>query len=210
VEVVGVVGDIATGYGDSQSDKTAIYLPASSHDGGTVLVARVGGDTEAARRAIDAALTAVDPGAVEHIHKMQELVVGRVYPLRVAYWLSAMVGALALILTISGIYGLLSYVVAERGKEMGIRIALGATARAVTGLVLKQSLRLAAAGLAIGAVMAAGASRVLASRLIMLNTFDPGAYAWGMVLVLIACLTAAWVPALRATRIDPVGSLRHD
>jgi putative ABC transport system permease protein len=210
VEVVGVAGDIATGYGEPQSDKTAIYLPASSHDGGTVLVARVSGDTEMARRAIDAALTAVDPGAVEHIHRMQELVVGRVYPLRVAYWLSAMVGGLALILTISGIYGLLSYVVAERAKEMGIRIALGATAGAVTGLVLKQSLKLAAAGLAIGAVTAVGAHRVLASRLVMVRTFDAGAYGWGMLLVLIACVAAAWVPAVRATHIDPVGSLRHD
>jgi hypothetical protein len=210
VEVVGVAGDIATGYGEPQSDKTAIYLPASSHDGGTVLVARVSGDTEMARRAIDAALTAVDPGAVEHIHRMQELVVGRVYPLRVAYWLSAMVGGLALILTISGIYGLLSYVVAERAKEMGIRIALGATASAVTGLVLKQSLKLAGAGLAIGAVTAVGASRVLASHLVMVRTFDAGAYGWGMLLVLIACVAAAWVPAVRATHIDPVGSLRHD
>jgi predicted permease len=210
VEVVGVAGDIATGYGDSESDKTALYLPASSHDAGTVLVARVNGDTETARRAIDAALTAVDPGAVEHIHKMQELVVGRVYPLRVAYWLSGMIGGLALILTISGIYGLLSCVVAERGKEMGIRMALGATTSAVTGLVLKQSLRLAAVGSAIGAVMAVGASRVLASRLVMMNTFDAGAYAWGVLLVLSACLAAAYVPARRATRIDPVGSLRHD
>jgi ABC-type antimicrobial peptide transport system permease subunit len=141
---------------------------------------------------------------------MEELVVGRVFPLRVAYWLSAMVGGLALILTISGIYGLLSYVVAERSKEMGIRMALGATAGAVRSLVLKQSLRLAAAGLAIGAVMSVGASRVLASRLVMLNTFDPGAYLWGMLLVLAACLAAAWVPAIRATRIDPVRCLRHD
>ena len=210
VQVVGVAADITTGYGDSQSDKTAIYLPASSQDAGTVLVVRVGGGAESARRAIDAALTAVDPGSIEHIHRMDQLVVGRVFPLRVAYWLSTMVGGLALILTISGIYSLLSCVVAERSKEMGIRMALGATASAVTGLVLKQSLRLAAAGLAIGAVMAFGASRVLASRLVMMNTFDPGAYLGGMLLVLGACLAAAWVPAIRATRIDPVGSLRHD
>jgi predicted permease len=210
VEVVGVAGDIATGYGDSQSDKTAIYLPASAHDLGTVLVVRVSGDTELARRTVETALTGVDPGAVEHIHRMQELVVGRVYPLRLAYWLSAMVGGLALILTISGIYGLLSYVVTQRAKEIGIRIALGATARAVTALVLTQSLRLAAVGLAIGALMAVGASRVLASRLVKMNTFDPAAYAWGMLLVLLACMAAAYVPARRATRIDPVGILRHD
>lgn len=76
--------------------------------------------------------------------------------------------------------------------------------------MLKQSLRLAAVGLAIDAMMAVGASRVLASRLVMMNTFDAGAYAWAMLLVLIACIAATWVPALRATRIDPVGSLRHD
>ena len=210
VDVVGVAGDIATGYGDSQSDKTAIYLPASVQDRGTVLVVRVRGDTAVARRTIDATLTAVNPGAVEHIHRMQELVVGRTYPLRVAYWLSAMVGGLALLLTISGIYGLLSYVVTQRTQEMGIRIALGARAHAVTGLVLGQSLRLATVGLAIGALMAVGASRVLASRLFRMNMFDPIAFAWGILLVLIACIAAAAVPALRATRIDPAGSLRHD
>ena len=210
VEVVGVAGDIATGYGDSQSDKTAIYLPTSVQNRGTVLVVRVGGDTEVARRTIDAALAAVNPGAVEHIHRMQELVVGRAYPLRVAYWLSAMVGGLALLLTISGIYGLLSYVVTQRTQEMGIRIALGARAHAVTGLVLRQSLRLATVGLVIGALMAVGASRVLASRFYMMNTVDPVAFAWAILLVLIACIGAAAVPALRATRIDPAGSLRHD
>jgi ABC-type antimicrobial peptide transport system permease subunit len=76
--------------------------------------------------------------------------------------------------------------------------------------VLGQSLRLATIGLVMGVFMAAGASRFLASRLVMMNTFDAGAYAWGMVIVLVACLAAAGVPALRATRIDPVGSLRHD
>ena len=65
-------------------------------------------------------------------------------------------------------------------------------------------------GLAIGALMAVGASRVLASRLVKMNTFDPGAYAWGMLFVLLACMAAVYVPARRATRIDPVGSLRHD
>jgi putative ABC transport system permease protein len=210
VEVVGIAGDIATGYGDSHSDKTAIYLPASAQDRGSVLVARVSGDTEVARRTIDAALTAVNPGSVEHIHRMQELVVGRTYPLRVAYWLSAMVGGLALLLTISGIYGLLSYMVTQRAQEMGIRIALGARAHVVTGLVLRQSLRLATVGLAIGALMAVGASRVLASRLVKMNTFDAAAFGWGILLVLITCIAAAAVPALRATRIDPAGSLRHD
>ena len=121
-----------------------------------------------------------------------------------------MVGGLALILTISGIYGLLSYVVTQRAKEMGIRIALGAPARSVTALVLSQSLRLATIGLVMGVFMAAGASRFLASRLVMMDTFDAGAYAWGILIVLVACLAASGVPALRATRIDPVGSLRHD
>jgi ABC-type antimicrobial peptide transport system permease subunit len=93
---------------------------------------------------------------------------------------------------------------------MGIRIALGARAHVVTGLVLRQSLRLATVGLAIGALMAVGASRVLASRLVKMNTFDAAAFGWGILLVLITCIAAAAVPALRATRIDPAGSLRHD
>jgi predicted permease len=85
VKVIGVSADIATGYLDGLSDRTAIFLPASARDPGTVLVVRVAGDVEAARRELDTVLSAGEPGAVDHIHKMQALAVGRLYPFRLAY-----------------------------------------------------------------------------------------------------------------------------
>jgi ABC-type antimicrobial peptide transport system permease subunit len=120
------------------------------------------------------------------------------------------IGVLALLLTLSGIYGVLSYVVSQRTKEIGIRMALGATTGAVTGLVLKQSMRLGIMGTALGGVLALGVSRILASGLVMIDTFDVLPYIGGALLVLSACAAAAYFPSRRAARIDPNFTLRYD
>ena len=127
-----------------------------------------------------------------------------------AYWLSSAIGLLALLLTLSGIYGVLSYVISQRTKEIGIRMALGATSRSVTGLVLRQSMKLAAAGALAGGLLAMGMSRLLASALVMIDTFDGAAYMGGVGLVLATCAAAAYFPSRRASRIDPLTTLRHD
>ena len=171
------------------------------------------GDFETARRKIEADLTATDPNAVEEIRKIQirEWVAeDAYYTLRLAYWLSSAIGLLALLLTLSGIYGVLSYVISQRTKEIGIRMAMGATSSAVTGLVLKQSMRLAIIGALAGGVLAMGVSRVLASILVVINTFDGAAYIGGVPLVLAACAAAAYFPSRRASRIDPLITLRYD
>jgi predicted permease len=210
VRVVGVARDMNTGLVEDYTSRTLIYFPTHPRAAGTVLIMRVNGDPETARQSIDRALAAAAPGAVDRIHRMQELVAGRVYPFRVTYWVSAALGILALLLTVSGIYGVISYLVAQRVREMGIRMALGATARSIVGMVLKQLLRLAAVGIGIGGALALGASRAFASALVMMNAFDATAFLSGILLVLAACLAAAFVPSLRAARIDPMTTLRHD
>ena len=150
------------------------------------------------------------PGAVQQIHKLQEFVAGRLYPFRAAYWVSGAVGVLALLLTIAGVYGVLSYLVAQRAKEIGIRIALGANVSTVVSLVIGQSLRLAAVGLPIGVLFALGAARIFGWRVMMLQAFDPVAYVAGALVVVIACLMASSIPALRAARLDPMTTLRAD
>ena len=127
-----------------------------------------------------------------------------------------MLGGLALVLAATGIYGVLSYLVVQRTGEIGVRMALGASPGEVIRMVLRQSLRLVAAGLAAGAGLA-----WLASTAIMatpageraggfVNVFEPAAYAASLALIFAMCLLAASVPALRASRIDPIATLRQD
>jgi ABC-type lipoprotein release transport system permease subunit len=212
VTVIGVARDEISRWITSSDDKGIVYFPASPQIVATKLFLRVCGDAETIRRRMDADLTAIDPDAINEIGRMQiqEWVAEESYSFKVMYWMSSAIGLSALLLTLSGIYGVLSYVVWQRTKEIGIRMALGATTRAVTGLVLPESMRLALTGIAIGSVLAAGMSKILASVLAMINTFDGLAYSGGALLVLAACAAAAYLPSRQASRIDPMITLRHD
>src|SRR5207244_7346682 len=134
---------------------------------GYILLVRVKGDAEVARQALDTALAALVPGAVNEIHSVDEILAGQLYPFRAAYWVSSAIGVLALLLTLSGIYGVLSYVVSQRTKEIWIRMAMGATTRTVTGLVVKQSMRLGIIGTLLGGGLAFGVLRIVASEVAM-------------------------------------------
>ena len=119
-------------------------------------------------------------------------------------------------LTVSGLFGVLSYVVEQRAKEIGVRIALGATMQNIAGLVLSQSLRPVGIGLAGGGGLAAALAIVLMSTPAasqiggIVRVFDPVAYAASLAIIISACLLATAVPALRAARIDPIATLRKD
>jgi ABC-type antimicrobial peptide transport system permease subunit len=208
--VIGVARDAAADLDKNEPVSAAVHFPASLTAPGSGLVVRVSGEPEAARRTLDASLAIAAPGAVQEIHKLQEFVSGRVYPYRAAYWVSGAVGALALLLTVSGLYGVLSYIVTQRAKEISIRMALGANMAAVVSLVIMQSLRLAAIGLPAGAFFALGAATLFASRFVIINTFDAFAYLAVALTVLAACLAASFFPALRASRLDPMTILRAD
>ena len=209
-QVIGIARNINTGFLENKDSLTLAYLPTSPQAANTVLLLKVNGDTEHARQQIDKALEQAAPGGIDIIHKLQEVLTLRVYPFRVMYWVSAMLGALAVLLTISGIYGVISYLVEQRQREMGIRKALGATQNAMIALVLRQSLRLAAIGVSIGVALALSASKLLASALAMIDMYDRAAYTWPILAVILACLAAAFIPSLRAARVDPSETLRHD
>jgi predicted permease len=212
VTVIGVARDEISRWLTNADEKTLVYSPASIQTAGSKLFVCVHGDAEAVRRNLDADLTALDPNGLDEIHKLQiqEWVTEDAYSFQVVYWMASAIGFSALLLTLSGIYGVLSYVVSQRTKEIGVRMALGATTREVTGLILMQSLRLAIVGTALGGVLALGISRILASSLVMIDTFDGAAYCGGALLVLAACGAAAYFPSHRAARIDPMITLRHD
>jgi ABC-type antimicrobial peptide transport system permease subunit len=117
---------------------------------------------------------------------------------------------LGLLLATLGIYGVISYSVAQRTPEIGIRMALGATVGQVRSLVLASTLRLAAIGMLLGALLSLGVSQVVASLLFDISPWDATAY-WGMALtLLLVALVAGYVPARRASRIEPIKALRAD
>jgi ABC-type antimicrobial peptide transport system permease subunit len=136
------------------------------------------------------------------------------YFLQMAFWLTVVLGGLALVLTLSGVYSVLSYLVEQRKKEIGVRMALGATARDVGRLVIGQSIGPVAAGLAVGASLSLALGIVLLTQVQAIGTIvrllDPMAYVVGVLLIIAGCAAAAWVPTLRAARLDPMKSLRHD
>jgi len=118
-------------------------------------------------------------------------------------------GSVALALAAIGLYGVLSYGVAHRTPEIAIRIALGATSRAVTGMILRETSRLVSAGVGIGAILAYASSRVVQSRLYGVDAVDPSTFGVAIALLLVVALTAAYLPARRASRLDPLIALRR-
>jgi ABC-type antimicrobial peptide transport system permease subunit len=119
-------------------------------------------------------------------------------------------GATALLLALAGIYGAVAFNVAQRTREIGVRVALGAQTRSVIGLVLRTSLIWVAIGLAVGVAVALGAARAVGSLLYGISPHDPLAYTAAAAGLSVAATAAAWVPALRAARVDPVVALRSE
>ena len=156
--------------------------------------------------------TASTPGAVDQLHAMDQVLAAQIYPFRALYWISSALGGLALLLTLSGIYGVLSYVVTQRTKEIGIRVALGARPGAVAALILRQSLRFALLGAVIGGAAALGLLRLVASQLDMkmFGSLDWVPFGIGLALVIASSAAAAWLPSRRAAGIEPVSTLRCD
>jgi ABC-type antimicrobial peptide transport system permease subunit len=136
--------------------------------------------------------------------------------LQIAFWVSLILGGLALLLTVSGLFSVLSYLVEQRTREIGVRMALGATSQKVTQLMLTQTTRPVVFGLIAGAGLAA----VLAGVVIaspagayisqIVHVTDPVAYASSLLVIVAACVLAAWIPSARAAKVDPMRTLRQD
>ena len=176
----------------------------------TSLVVRVRGDTEAGRLVLERVIHETAPGAADMINSLEEVQATQLYPFRIMFWIGGFLAGLSMVLVISGIYGVLSFVVNQRRKEIGIRVALGASSKDVVGMVLGQSLRLALLGTALGAAAALAVAPLLAHELDTLRPFEPLPYAVAMALVLTAAGVAAFFPSRRASRLDAASTLRSD
>jgi predicted permease len=212
--IVGISRDVA-GFRLTGFKEADVYIPASAADAKTALTVRVHGDPDDARRALLQRLVAIDPN-MGQVMTMRTLAGMETYLLRIAFWLTFVLGGLACVLTLSGLFSVLSYLVEQRTREIGVRMALGASTRAVGQLVLAQTVRPVGYGLIAGAGLAAAlgillmATPAAAQIGAIVRVFDPVAYVSSLLFIVTACALAALIPALRAARVDPMTALRQE
>ena len=147
---------------------------------------------------------------ITDILSMEDLMAVSLAQQRFNMLLLALFAALALILAAVGIYGLMAYSVSQRTHEIGVRLAIGAQRRDVLRLVLKDGARLTLLGIAIGIIVALALTRLMASLLFEVTPTDPATFAAVAILLAIAAFAACYIPARRATRVDPMVALRYD
>jgi predicted permease len=210
-EIVGVAGDVRH-YALDQPPRMQLYVPhAQFPTTAMVLVVHSDAATAPLTDAVRRQIREIDPGvAAFAISTMESLISDSVAVRRLAMSLISVFGGLALVLAAVGIYGVIAYWVSQRTREMGIRVALGARRADILRLVMSQGLRLCAVGIAIGLPFALGAGQVLRSLLYGIGTVDAMVLAVVAVGFFAVALFATFVPARRATRVDPVVVLRYE
>jgi putative ABC transport system permease protein len=211
VEVVGVVGHTKQEGLDAEN-RLQLYLPYRQRPMPLLTLAiRTAGDPERYVNPVRRAVQSVDPDQpLSAINSMDDLIARSVGQRRLSMMLLSLFSGIALVLASVGIYGLMSYSVAQRSRELGVRIALGAARADVLRLVLRQGMTLALTGIVIGVGTAFGLSRVIESQLFGVRATDPATFGGMAVLLTLTALTANLVPAWRATRVDPAVVLRDE
>jgi putative ABC transport system permease protein len=211
--IVGVVADVhERGY--ELAMKPGVYVPITSLDfdwGPDTLIVRAKGDPNALTPAVRRIIASVDPlQPVSELRTMDEIVDLNVADRQQQMILLGAFAALALVLASIGLYGVLSYAVTQRSREIGLRMALGASASSVIRMVVGRGLALTGVGLAIGLVAAWLATRAMKNLLYGVAATDPRTFAAVAALLGSIALIACWAPARRASRVDPIVVLREE
>jgi len=206
--VIGVVSDAIPGLIYLGRKTSIAYFPANDRVTGARLLFPMPGPVSPARHLVEETVERLQPGGLDEVYDLEGALETQLFPIRAASWISSLLGAIALYLTLTGLYGVLSYLVGQRTREIGIRVALGADTAGVVRLVLRETLRLGLIGGAIGLALAAVVSKIFANNLDVLSTWDPLAYGGSIAVAITACLVAASVPSWRAARVDPLVALR--
>jgi putative ABC transport system permease protein len=211
IEIVGVVGHTKH-EGLAAEPRIQYYLPYRQEVRPALTVAaRTSGDPARYVNAVRAVVRSVDADQpISQVRTMDELLEQSVGQRKLSMLLLSLFSGIALLLASVGIYGVMSYSVAQRAREIGVRIALGAERRDVLRMVLRQGMRLALAGVGLGLIAALVLTRVIASQLYEVRATDPTTFVLVAGLLTAVALAANLVPALRATRVDPAVVLRDE
>jgi predicted permease len=210
-EVIGVAADGK--YNSLGEDpKAAYYRPLlRDYSSNATLVARTIGDSPSALAALRGELQRLDPTLpLYNVQTLSDHMNVPLFPFRVAATVLGAFGVLAIVLAAIGIYGVMSYVVAGRTREIGVRIALGAVRRDVLLLIIRQGMTLAVIGLGIGLLIAFAVAQLLAKILFGVSPFDPLTFAGVSLLLGLVAAVACYIPARRATKVDPLVALRYE
>jgi macrolide transport system ATP-binding/permease protein len=208
LEVVGVARDAQVSH-LAQSDNLYLYFPAGPKEqSGIQLLAHTQGAHATA--GIRAAVRELDPELAVNVARLEDNFEYFRFPGRVLATLSGVLGSLALLLALTGVYGMVSYVVSRRVREIGIRMALGAEGHEVTALIVRQALRPVATGVVIGIACCAAVSSFLSSVLYGISPRDPVSFLFVPGFLLAMAMLASYLPARRAAKVDPMAALRHE
>jgi len=211
LEVVGVTAD-GKYERYTETQKGLLYLPLEQQSpNSATLHVRARTDPAATLAAIRREVAALDPNiALEQAMPLTALIGITIFPQRIAAIAMGIFGGVGLLLAAIGLYGMLAFQVAARQREIGIRLALGAPLAGVIRLVMQSTLRLVVIGTAGGLLAAFAATRLLASLLYGITATDPVTFVGAPLLLVLVALLASYLPARRATRVDPTVALRTE
>jgi len=207
---VGVVGDVRQ---NAENKRVAeVYVPHTQETIQTLyLLIRTHGNPTALTPVVRQLIQRRDPDLPFYEASTLSAAISKaLWEQRLYAWMMAGYSFIALVIAAIGIYGVMAYRVAQRTQEIGIRMALGAPQGAVLRMVVGQGVRLTVVGLAIGLAAALGVTRLMASILFGVNPSDPPTFASVAMILAASALLASWVPAWRASRVDPMVALRHE
>jgi putative ABC transport system permease protein len=207
-EVIGVARNTRSGWVVWDKDETYLYMPLGPDNHlGAYLLIRAAGDAQRVMDAAPGEAAAIDPRLSVIVRRTSDYIAEHMTPFRGLALLAGVLSVLALLLASIGLYGVMSFIVNQRTREIGIRVALGAQSADVIRSFLKQGMKLTVIGIVFGLLGAVAISRLLAVVLIDLSPFDPLAFGGVAMFLSIVALLACYLPARRATKVDPLLAL---